>query len=180
MYPPPHFAYPPQTGPRPAELGMRIAARLLDFLFAGIIMVAVNLAIVGVGLVAGLPDGLLSIALLANMIVLPLTYEWVQLALWGATLGKRVLGLKVVRTDGTPLSWPVAAGRALLNAPYVSSWLILMVLPLANFICMLADSPERRGLHSRATKTVVLDTRPRAPRYPYPPTPYPPTPYPPT
>ncbi|MEV0252162.1 RDD family protein [Nocardia sp. NPDC050712] len=157
------YAHPRQPlPPQPADLGTRLLARLLDGLFAGMIMVVANLVIVGVGAaVDGFESDGWGVALAVNMIALPLAYEWVQLALWGRTLGKRVLGLTVVRTDGSPLTWPVAGLRALLNAPYVSFMLVLLALPLLNLGVMLADSPQRRGLHSRATGTIVLNTRPR-------------------
>ncbi|WP_194817440.1 RDD family protein [Nocardia sp. XZ_19_385] len=163
--PPPYDPYassPPVLPPRPAEFGSRLVARLLDAVFAGLIMALVNFVIIGVGAaVDGAESDAWGVALAINMIVLPLTYEWLQLALWGTTLGKRVLGLTVLRTDGSPLSWPVAAARALLNAPYVSFMLLLLPLPVLNLGFMLADSPRRRGLHSRATETIVMDTRPR-------------------
>ncbi|MBL1077299.1 RDD family protein [Nocardia sp. 2] len=150
------------TQPRPAGLGIRLGSRLIDLVFGALIMAAGNFAIL---IVAAIIDGAESenwgAALAVNMIVAPILYEWIQLALYGKTLGKRVLGLHVVRTDGSPLSWSLAGVRALLNAPYVSYLLLLFILPLINLAFMLADSSQRRGMHSRATDTLVMDVRPR-------------------
>ncbi|GAA2586948.1 RDD family protein [Actinomadura fulvescens] len=155
--------YAPPPAPRPADFGKRFAARLLDLVFAGLLTVIVNLVIVGVGEAAGFEWVYL---LAANMIVLPILYEAVQLGAWHTTLGKRVVGLTVVRTgDGAPVGWARAGGRALLMSPYFSLFLALMVIPLVSLVWMLADAPERRGLHGRATGTTVLDTRPPQPVY---------------
>ncbi|WP_147268780.1 RDD family protein [Sphaerisporangium album] len=76
-------------------------------------------------------------------------YFWVQHALWGRTLGKRLLGIRVIaaHTGGRP-----GAGRAALRA---------LVFPLLAFVpdvglwCLLADGlwmlfdPEGRVLHDR-------------------------------
>jgi uncharacterized RDD family membrane protein YckC len=50
--------------------------------------------------------------------VLPVAfiYAWVQHALWGQTLGKRMYGTKVVRAeDHGPVGWRPAATRDALN-----------------------------------------------------------------
>ncbi|WP_336086836.1 RDD family protein [Nocardia sp. SSK8] len=154
-------SYPLIPGPFPAELGRRITARVLDLLLAGVLLIPTNLLMVGAAALLHVDDSIGGILLATNMIVTPLAYEWIPMAFGGATLGKRILDLRVVRTDGTAVSWQRAALRALLNAPYVSMWLILMVLPLVNLACMLLDKPQRRGLHSRLTDTVVVDLRPR-------------------
>lgn len=69
----------------------------------------------------------------------------VMIALFGFTLGKMLLGLRVVRLDGKSMVGPVrAVPRTLLTA---------LLLPAA-----LADA-DSRGLHDKATGTVVVRTR---------------------
>jgi uncharacterized RDD family membrane protein YckC len=69
----------------------------------------------------------------------------VMVSLFGFTVGKMLLGLRVVRLDGRPLVGPFrAVPRTLLTA---------LLLPAA-----LADA-DSRGLHDKATGTVVVRTR---------------------
>lgn len=66
----------------------------------------------------------------------------------GATLGKYLIGLRVVRRDGKPVSAPQAALRVVAYA--------LSALPLyAGFLSMLADD-RRRTWHDRLAKTAVV------------------------
>jgi len=62
-------------------------------------------------------------------------------ALTGTTVGKRLCGIKVVRTDGGLVGFRWAAVRTLL--------LLTVVLPL------LTDF-DRRGIHDRAADTMVV------------------------
>ncbi|WP_260196137.1 RDD family protein [Actinophytocola gossypii] len=69
----------------------------------------------------------------------------VAVSLFGFTVGKFALGLRVVRLDGTPMVGPLRAiPRTLLTA---------IILPAA-----LADA-NGRGLHDRAVGTIVVRTR---------------------
>jgi uncharacterized RDD family membrane protein YckC len=52
---------------------------------------------------------------LALMFLLMWAYTIVQEALWGRTVGKRVLGLRVVARDGAPIGWMAAITRNLLR-----------------------------------------------------------------
>jgi uncharacterized RDD family membrane protein YckC len=66
---------------------------------------------------------------------------WLLTGLTGATLGKRLLRLRVVRLDGRPVGLVSALVRTVL--------LLLVVPPL------VVDS-DLRGLHDRAARTIVL------------------------
>ncbi|MDX2226704.1 MAG: RDD family protein [Verrucomicrobiae bacterium] len=66
----------------------------------------------------------------------------------GQTPGKRVCGLKVVRTDGTPMTYGRAFGRFWA---YVLSGLILYI----GYI-MAGFDPEKRALHDRLCDTRVI------------------------
>ena len=69
----------------------------------------------------------------------------VMVALFGFTAGKALFGLRVVRLDGRPMVGPLrAVPRTLLTA---------LLLPAA-----IGDA-DGRGLHDKATGTVVVRTR---------------------
>ncbi len=74
--------------------------------------------------------------------------------LWGATPGKRLMGLRVVsaRTH-QPIGAARCAWRCLM---YVPSTLVLMI-----GIFWISFQKERRGWHDYLAGTVVLQTRPR-------------------
>lgn len=81
--------------------------------------------------------------------LLPLAYFGVLEALYGATPGKMLLGLRVVRADGAPIGWREAVVRNLLR--YVDSLFAYLVAAIAAW-----SSPERQRLGDRAAETVVL------------------------
>lgn len=69
----------------------------------------------------------------------------VMISLFGFTAGKALLGLRVVRLDGKPMVGPLRAiPRTLLTG---------LLLPAA-----IGDA-DSRGLHDKATGTVVVRTR---------------------
>jgi uncharacterized RDD family membrane protein YckC len=83
-------------------------------------------------------------------------YDWIQHALWGQTIGKRALGTKVVKDDGSPsVGAGAAAGRGAIYAltplvPFVG-WLFDLVNEL-----WLTWDPRRQCLHDKAAHTVVI------------------------
>jgi len=69
----------------------------------------------------------------------------------GGTPGKLLLGLRVLREDGSPLG----LGRALLR--HVAQW--LSTLPLFLGYLMIATDPRKRGLHDQLARTQVVFVR---------------------
>jgi uncharacterized RDD family membrane protein YckC len=92
-------------------------------------------------------------------------YVIVPTALWGWTLGKRVVGTRVSVDQHVPgwwrscIRWAVAFGPSVLVAPWhAQGWarvLATVVWPFAVYVGILTD-PLRRGLHDRAAGTVVV------------------------
>jgi uncharacterized RDD family membrane protein YckC len=76
-------------------------------------------------------------------------------ALFGWTLGKRIVGLRVVRLDGSRLTLGAALLRNLLR-------LIDASFPLGVFLGMsiLMATPRRQRLGDLAARTVVVEDRP--------------------
>lgn len=147
---------------------IRFLARLIDGLLLGVINAIVRLPLLlmfGIGTVgmgrgfgragAGLifapaMIGLLGISTLIGL-ALGVAYEVYFLSSYGATPGKMVLGLRVVRADGGPLSPVLALGR------YFAMW-ISAVIFMIGYI-MAAFDPEKRALHDRICETRVVYSR---------------------
>ena len=66
---------------------------------------------------------------------------WLLTALTGFTVGKRLLGLRVIRLDGKPVG---------LIWSFVRTLLLLVVVPAVIF------DADLRGLHDKAANTIVL------------------------
>ncbi|MGS2644351.1 RDD family protein [Streptosporangium sp. LJ11] len=89
--------------------------------------------------------------------VLLAVYFWLQHALWGQTLGKRLYRLKVVSsTTGEPPGLSQAGIRALVHPA-------LMLTPYSGVLINLVDAlwifvgPKRQCLHDVIAGTVVVD-----------------------
>ncbi|MDT0492087.1 RDD family protein [Streptomyces griseus] len=160
-----------QTSARPAGLGKRFAARLVDTLVLGAVVgaVAVPLATraldhidrkitaakqtgetVTVWLLDSTTGALLG-ALLAAFLLLGFLLEALPTAKWGRTLGKKLLGLDVrdIESHETP-----TLGAALRR------WLVygvlgLLVIGVVNVFWCLVDRPWRQCWHDKAARTFV-------------------------
>jgi len=67
----------------------------------------------------------------------------------GATLGKRILGLRVVKIDGSPIGWSESIIRNLLRIiDGLFAYLVGAIL--------IWTSPQRQRLGDRVAKTVVV------------------------
>jgi uncharacterized RDD family membrane protein YckC len=102
-----------------------------------------------IDMVSGLPMimGAFGIITLIN-IALAVAYEAYFLTTRGATLGKQVLGLKVIRSDGSGISLGVAIGR------YFAQWVSALIL-FIGYIMAAFDS-EKRALHDHICDTRVI------------------------
>ena len=99
----------------------------------------------------------------AGIGVVSFGYDWLQHGLWGQTIGKRVMGTKVVTADTrAPISGQAACGRAAVYAlvPVVPS--VGGLFALINESWLLWD-PRRQCLHDKAARTVVVKTSMLAP-----------------
>ncbi|UCH35603.1 MAG: RDD family protein [Armatimonadota bacterium] len=130
----------------PAAPWRRFAASVLDTAVlllwsAFIFLVAVALAPESA---AGLPLPFIGMA----SAVLYLTIGW---AIWGMTLGKWALGIRVVTADGSRLSWGRAAART-------AAFLVASAPLKAGLAAILWDR-GRRGWHDHIAATMVVATR---------------------
>lgn len=124
---------------------------------------------------------LILLLLVLAHLLLPTVYDWAMHALFGRTLGKIVLGMKVMPTAGGSSRLGFArAGRRTLVAVLLP-WAALMLMwyelilrdwtlaglfgaiSLLGFLDPLAVlGPRRRTWHDRAAGTVVVNVRPLA------------------
>ena len=85
-------------------------------------------------------------------IVLILIYQALFLVNYdGATPGRRLLGIKVIKNDNTPITYPVVIVR------FLSSILSSFVLFLGYL--SIAFDKKKRGWHDRIAKTLVIQTK---------------------
>jgi membrane protease YdiL (CAAX protease family)/uncharacterized RDD family membrane protein YckC len=150
--PAPASVGPPGSGPVPelAGLGRRLLAGLVDlgvgWLLVSIVVYAAVPEIENETLTSSQEQSvgiaiLLAVSAWINYLVFA---EW----RYGRTLGKAALGLKVVRLDGTNLTWNAALARNLLRLPDLVA--IFFTVP---------TSEHRQRLGDRAAKTVVMRWR---------------------
>ncbi len=148
---------PPEPGPAPGIEFGGFGARLVAYIFDGLIVALITFVLFVIGggvLVAGASNGSGAVVLgglvwLVGLVVLPLAYFPWFWAHGGATLGMRMLGLRVVRDrDGGPVS----GGQAILRL--VGYWVSGAVVYLG-FIWIFIDR-RRRGWHDLIAGTVVI------------------------
>jgi uncharacterized RDD family membrane protein YckC len=119
-----------------APLGRRAVALLADWVLCELIVAAVTRH----SLQAGASDPRYFATLYWTLLVFGLEV-WLLTAISGLTVGKRLLGIRTVRTNG---------GRVGLGWALLRTVLLLFVVPP-----LLADR-DLRGLHDRATDTIVV------------------------
>jgi uncharacterized RDD family membrane protein YckC len=135
-----------------ASLGSRFVAKLLD-----------GLLYFGVVLVIGLPStafgfdefgaGLVALTWIGLAI-----YQWVLIATTGQTLGKKWMGIRIVKLDGSPVdfvSGVLLRIWALYGLTCVGSLIMIGgLLPLVDALMIFGD--ERRCLHDHLASTKVI------------------------
>lgn len=136
---------------RPAGFWIRLTAFLIDQVFllmVGIIIFSVTGDQESASVV-DLWEGLDEIDIWSD-VVMPLSIEavyfTVAIGIWGRTIGKALMRVKVVRTDGSRVSIGRAFGRYLA---YLLNWMVLGI----GFV-VIALNPQKRGLHD-----LIVDTR---------------------
>ncbi|MFJ2739121.1 RDD family protein [Streptomyces sp. NPDC087440] len=162
-----------------ATMGRRLGARALDAVAYGIlyaIFTAIGMAsLVGasssiqdcdpmaanysscmndnanasVGILAGFFGAIALFALIA------LLYEWLMVSIWGATLGKMVLGVKVVK-ENTGQAPGLGAGFIRYIIPMVGSLFCGLGTLLVYLSPFFDNSGKLQGWHDRAGGTIVI------------------------
>ncbi len=156
--------------------GPRLGAALLDIVFIVLMLGPISLLGIGAGLATalgleaavgneeaealaliGMGAGAIAMAIIAGVVAL--AYTLIE-AFTGASPGKRVMGLQVVREDGSPgdvqlylLRWALKNSGSLLQfvLPLISSLVSLVFF----FGCFAALGEKRQALHDIIAKTAV-------------------------
>lgn len=160
---------PPSAAPRfvgYAGFVTRTMAMVVDLLIIGAVWLVSGIAVDFIRRTSGFDELLRLVAGTFDWLVptstplLTLAFEFLTLQAWsffyftfffrfgGATIGKYLMGLRVVRHDGQPLTTARAALRTLA---YLASMLPVYV----GFLNILADD-RRRGWHDLLVGTVVV------------------------
>src|SRR6266567_3374405 len=123
-----------------AGVGPRFLAVLIDTIIIGVVAGILSAIFRNSGLSGGV-TGLLTLA-----------YFIVMEATQGATLGKMALGLRVVKTDGSPITWTDSLIRNLLRI--IDGLFVYLVGAI-----FIWTSPLKQRLGDRAAHTVVVKRR---------------------
>lgn len=97
-------------------------------------------------------------AVLVASSILALFYLVPSTARTGRTLGKRLRGVKVLRSNGEPLTWWPAFSRYLLPVAIATALFYSppgLLLALGSVLWWLWD-PNRQGSHDRISRTIVV------------------------
>lgn len=116
------------------------------------------LAVLVDGIILGVVLGIIAFALRGSTIgsvlvsVLGIAYLIVMEATQGATIGKKALGLRVVKLDGTPIGWGESIVRNLFRIiDGIGAYLLGAIF--------IWTSPTKQRLGDRVAKTVVIRSR---------------------
>ena len=123
---------------QPVGVGLRIVAGIIDVIIMMLITIPLSF-IAGTSVAANLGVGLIG-----------LVYFIVMEATKGATVGKMAMGLKVVKTDGSAISWQESVIRNLLRIVDA-----LPVFYIVGIACIALTSNKQR-VGDMAASTLVV------------------------
>jgi uncharacterized RDD family membrane protein YckC len=84
-------------------------------------------------------------------------YEVPAVANTGQTLGKRLLGIRVVTADGGPIGFLRSIQRWIPQGAPLLLWGLLFPVQLLDAAWCLWDKPRRQCLHDKAARTIVVN-----------------------
>jgi uncharacterized RDD family membrane protein YckC len=151
---------PIPSGGRPASVGKRFGAFILDAMGLGIVLgIVLVLTPLGGNIFAADGGGYVQGLIFA---IATVAYFALMEAASGQTVAKRLLGIKVVSEDGSPVSIqqavirrvPFVVGNVL---PTFIGGLVSFGLTLAILITAIQDQVAHQGLHDKWGKTRVIE-----------------------
>jgi len=154
---PPYYAYRAGVGahPRYAGFWIRFAAAFIDSLVLSVMVLPLNLVFRAVGenvnflgIGGEVNLGLLFLFYLAQTLVTWAYYTYLT-GRYGATLGKKLVGIKVVGEDMQPLSYATAALRE-IPGKLLSSMVFMLGYAWAGF------DGRKQAWHDKLARTLVV------------------------
>lgn len=157
----------------PVGLGSRFLAALVDGLIQALGVILILLLMVGIGFVSGMAEAALgwnwdltgNIAIAILLVLLGLLfglYKMLFEALWnGQTPGKRVAGIRVVRTNGLPVTFLQVLIRNLMRIVDYLPWYYAL-----GALCVIFTQRHQRLGDLAAGTVVVRERKAAAPTVP--------------
>jgi uncharacterized RDD family membrane protein YckC len=140
---------PVAAEPRYAGFWIRFVAYLIDVIVLAIVL---GLLVVATGVVDvndngdSAPTNSDGVGLLVTTV-----YFVICWGAWQRTLGYRILGLRLVKTDGTPVTWGTAIIRGLM--------FIVSFIPIFIGLIWAAFNHQKQGWHDKVAGTWVIRDR---------------------
>ena len=151
MIPPPWAAPLAWDAPPPARPVFRLAARIIDLV---VLIVLVDYGTLPVDTSARVSGGLADLLDSAWVLTCLVGLLVVPQARWGVTLGKRIVGLRLVRVDGTRAGVARIIARELIALPGCLPSMVAL-----NYWIAGRDELFGRALHDKACGTYVAYIR---------------------
>jgi len=162
----PGFGFATEGGPilraqyEYASILRRFGAHLLDcvVIFLGALFIVIGLLVLDrlTGGTAEHASGTVLIMLVAFLAFTWLYHAGFETSTAQATLGKQLLGIKVVTLSGGRMGVPQATVRWLCKALPGVHAIVGVVCVLANILCLVMNSSQNRTLHDVIAGTVVI------------------------
>jgi uncharacterized RDD family membrane protein YckC len=157
-----------------APVGDRFAARLIDIIAVFGLNIVVNgyfvyqlyqeLLPAVQAVQAGEPQPAASahatnLSVVISLVAMALwfAYEVPAIAATGQTLGKRLLGIRVVTADGGPIGFRRSIQRWIPQGAPLLLWGLLFPVQLLDAAWCLWDKPRHQCLHDKAARTIVVN-----------------------
>lgn len=143
-----------------ADIGSRTAAALIDFLLQAIVSIILWVAVIFISTRPGqLWDNyegwVIAIVLLINAIIAFAYFIVMELSMNGVTIGKKVLGLRAIRSNGQPLTLKHSALRNFFR-------LFLDIFGVGVVAIFFSKSRKRIGDYVAST-IVIIEEKKKAP-----------------
>ncbi|MFR9777409.1 RDD family protein [Micromonospora sp. MS34] len=148
---------------RAARLGSRVLALLIDLVAQLVVAMLLSavLSVVLLLLPGDILDAALAGALQTVVVILVLVGYPVLMERFagGRTLGKRAVGLRVIRADGGPVGVGQSLTRALVGVAVEWPGLVLPLLSWVASVTVMLSDPRGRRLGDLVAGTLVVHTR---------------------
>jgi len=145
---------------RVAGVGSRALARLIDAVLQFVALYGLLMVLGIVAFLGRFDEALISALFIATLIVVLVGYPVLMETLTrGRTIGKLILGLRVVRDDGGPVTFRQTLARALVALAVEWPGLLLAPLTWLATIGIMIASPQSKRLGDHAAGTIVIHER---------------------